>query len=348
MGRPPTKEFERPALKKLARKKTAEELDEDIEEIVTSSDQEEEDPEAANDNFEDVELQKEEHVEEEEEVEEKPRRTPKNRLPPPSRKKPRREEVEEPEEEADEEEDDRRSAKNRRKPAPTRKKREEVADEDDESSEESEEFEEGDGEEQAPKSSGPSWLTIGILVVIIGFFAAFISLPILFFQNNPVLGLAALVAIGVAIFMYFRTEADKRDSFFLSGPGLVTLGALLCLWLGGLSEFNKEKQRLADEAEAAAMQAQKDKETADAAAKAKIEAEAVQVVPPSRPGTEPITVGKWTVTQDERGSYRVNGKKITGTWKLRDDQDHLQFLSEEELTEIRDALNKFDDKNKKQ
>ena len=345
MGRPPTKEYERPALKKLARKKTAEELDEDLEEIVTSNDQEPEDEEAANDNFDDVELQEEEHVEDEE-VEEKPRRAPKNRLPAPSRKKPRKE-VEESEEVADDEEEDRRGSRNRRKPAPTRKKREEIADEDDDSGEdENAEFE--DGEEEAPKSSGPSWLTIGILVVIIGFFAAFISLPILFFQNNPVLGLAALVAIGAAIFMYFRTEADKRDSFFLSGPGLVTLGALLCLWLGGLSEFNKEKQRLADEAEAAAVQAQKDKETADAAAKAKIEAEAVQVVPPSRPGTEPVTVGKWTITQDERGSYRVNGKKITGTWKLRDDQDHLQFLNEDELSEIRDALNKFDDKNKKQ
>jgi hypothetical protein len=356
MGRPPTKEYKRPGLKKFGAKKSSEDFDEDLEEIVSPDQEEEAEEEESSDDeteiirydSDDEEPEQKEAEEEEEEVKPKRRAPPapapraRQKAPPPRRKK--EVEVEEEEEAEEEEEQERPKARSAR---PSRK----LPSRRDEEQEEDAEEELGEGEEdledEAEKPSGPGWLTIGVLVAIAGFFAAFISLPVLFFQNNPVLGIAAVLAIGTAVFMYFRTDPEKRDSFFLSGPGLVTLAALLCLFLGGLSEFNKEKQRLADEAEAAALQAQKDRETADAAAKAKAEAEAQPVVQPSRPGTEGVTSGKWTITQDERGAYRVNGKKITGTWKLKDDQERMQFLSEEEKKEIQDALNKFDDLNQK-
>jgi hypothetical protein len=351
MGRPPTKEFKRPALNKFGRKKAKPEIDEDLEEIV-----------APDEDADDEEYEEEQDEEEEEIVEKKPalRYGPKSKFKPQAR-------VEEPEEDEideDEQEEEEVKVKPSKKVAPKPKFKprakvkvevdededEEDSGEDEDDAEESEDqeydeenYDEGD-EEKKPR--GPSWLTILILVVIAGLFAAFIKLPILFFTNNPVLGLIAVLVIVACVVSYLRTDAEERDSFFLSGPGLLTLGALLCLGLGGLSEFNKEKQRVADEIEAA--QLEKDKQERETAAKAKAQATAgAQPVFTPNAGSQSVTHGKWTITQDDRGAYRVNGKKVTGTWKLKDDNEQLQYLSEEEKTEIREALNKFDVLNHK-
>ncbi len=347
MGRPPTKEFKRPALNKFGRKKPKEEIDEDLEEIVAP------DEDASDDD---------DYEEEEEIVQKKPalRYGPKSKF----NTRPRAQEPEDDEESDEDEVEEEEIRKPVKKVAPKPKFKpkakvaEVIEDEDDEDSDEDdsesdadeqddqEYDEEGFDDEEEKKPGGPSWLTILVLVAIAGFFAAFINLPILFFTNNPVLGIVAVLVIAGCVASYLRIDAEERDSFFLSGPGLLTLGALLCLFLGGLSEFNKEKQRVADEAEAA--QLEKDKQEREAAAKAKKQAEAAaQPVFTPRPGAQTLTAGKWTISQDDRGSYRVNGKKITGTWKLKDDNEQLQYLSEEEKTEIREALNKFDELNHK-